>query len=213
MRTRGSVETCRSLDIGGLNRAGILVVGWTGSWIWSCDGKETARIGISVRGGSLQLSYRYRKNGSEWEPVDQRVPVVWRPCRFGGRRPYFRCCGVVNGLECNRTVTRIYGADKFFLCRHCYRLSYGSQHEDRWDRALRRANKIRTRLGGEPGLASIFPRRPKRVRHATYERLRDAVIEAECEAEERIEILAAKLMRIDVKLGRRSTKRRGRFWK
>jgi len=67
-------------------------------------------------------------------------------CRFGGARPYFVCPGVVNGITCGRRVAKLYGAGTYFLCRHCYRLAYASQREDRYDRALRRANNIRMRI-------------------------------------------------------------------
>jgi hypothetical protein len=33
------------------------------------------------------------------------------------------------------------GAARYFLGCHCYRLSYASQREDRYDRGLRQANK------------------------------------------------------------------------
>ena len=56
------------------------------------------------------------------------------------------------GVACRRRVGKLYGAGRYFLCRHCYRLAHASQHEDEWGRALRRANKIRRRLGGEPCL-------------------------------------------------------------
>ena len=78
-------------------------------------------------------------------------------CRFGGTRPYFICPGVVNGIACGRRVAKLYGPGRYFLCRHCYRLAHASQSEDNMDRTLRRANKIRQRLGGDPGMDAAFP--------------------------------------------------------
>ena len=69
--------------------------------------------------------------------------------------------------------------------------------EDRYDRALRRANNIRMRLGGEPGIASAFPGRPKGMHHQTYERLQSAVLNAEILAQERLVIALARLQRSD----------------
>ena len=135
------------------------------------------------------------------------------PCRFGGARPYFVCPGIINGIVCRRWVTKLYGAGRYFLCRHCYQLAYPSQREDRYDRALRRANKIRTRLGGEPGAASVFPARPKGMHHRTHERLQSAVLDAEIQAEERLTHLLARLQRGRRRGGRRSTGRpRKEFW-
>src|SRR6516162_11715075 len=127
------------------------------------------------------------------------------PCRFGGARPYFVCPGIVNGIVCGRWVTKLYGAGRYFLCRHCYQLAYASQREDRYDRALRRADKIRTRPGGEPGTASVFPARPKGMHQRTYERLQSAVLDAEILADERLAIVLARLQRGDRRDGRRST--------
>ena len=132
------------------------------------------------------------------------------PCRFGGTRPYFVCPGVINGIVCGRWVTKLYGAGRYFLCRHCYRLAYASQREDRYDRALRRADKIRVRLGGKPGTAWVFPDRPKGMHHQTYERLQSAALNDEILADERLGILVARLQRSESRSGGRTKKE---FWR
>jgi hypothetical protein len=136
------------------------------------------------------------------------------PCRFGGARPYFVCPDVVNGIACGRQVAKLYGAGTYFLCRHCYRLGYASQRENRYDRALRRANKIRIRLGREPGLAALFPDWPKGMHRQTYQRLQSAVLNAEILAEERIAVFLARLERRELGSERRSTGRSSNeFWR
>jgi len=154
-----------------------------------------------------------RIGGGEWEDVAETVRIVRVQCRFGGFRPYFICPGVVNGVVCGRRVTKLHGAGRYFLCRLCYRLAYASQREDRYDRGLRRANKIRMRLGGDPCIASAFPARPKGVHRQTYERLQSALLNAEIIAEERLVILLGRLQRSDRRRGRGSAGRpRKEFW-
>jgi hypothetical protein len=149
-----------------------------------------------------------RIGGGEWEGVTETVRIVRVPCRFGGARPYFICPGVVNGVACGRRVAKLYGPGRYFLCRHCYRLVHASQGEGGWDRALRRANKIRQRLGGDPGMAALFPERPKGMWRPTYERLRDEAFEAEILADDAFAIRAERLLaRID------NRKRKRRTWR
>ncbi len=207
--TKGTVERARSLDINKLNKAGCLRPGYWGGWQWTRDGERVADIVLRAAADRLTLSYRIREQGGEWRDVEQPTPILWVPCRFGGRRPYFLC----PGRGCGRRVTKLHGGGTYFLCRHCYRLAYASHREDHYDRALRRANNIRMRLGGEPGTASLFPERPKGMHQRTYERLRSEAWRAEMLAEEKLSTMLERLQRLERRT--RTRIRRGsskEFW-
>ncbi len=202
---RNTVESCRSIDVNQLHREGCLEPGRRGSWQWTRDGEKVASIIFRSEADRLRLFYRVRIGGGEWEAVEENINIARVPCRFGGSRPYFLCPGVVNGVTCGRRVAKLHGLGRYFLCRHCYRLAYASQSEGGWDRALRRANKIRQRLGGDPGMA--FPDRPKGMWRRTYDRLRDNAFEAEMLADQIFVIRAEQLL---ARLG--GPKRKRRFW-
>jgi hypothetical protein len=204
---RSKVEDCRSLDVNRLHREGCLRAGWAGGWSWTRDGERVAWIGLRAEIDRLRLIYRVRIGGGGWEDVVESVGIVRIPCRHGGARPYFICPGVVRGRACGRRVAKLYGPGRYFLCRHCYRVAYSSQSEGAFDRALRRANTIRQRLGGDPGWAAPFPRRPKGMWRRTYERLCDRTFEIEMQAEDAIE---ARLVRVNQRIDQSSRKRK--FW-
>ena len=58
-----------------------------------------------------------------------------------------------------------------FACRRCYRLAYRCQREDSYSRAMRRVNKIRHRLGWEPGILNNRGWKPKGMHWDTFDRL------------------------------------------
>jgi hypothetical protein len=176
---RKTVEACRSIDVNRLHKAGCLRSGWCGGWQWTRDGEKIGSINLRAEPDRLHLSYRARTAGGGWENLAQTVRIVRVPCRFGGARPYFICPGVVNGIACGRRIGKLHGPERYFLCRHCYGLVHASQSENTWTRALRRANKLRLRLGGEPGALSSFPQRPKGMWRRTYHCLRHDAFEAE----------------------------------
>jgi hypothetical protein len=161
-----TTDECRSLDVRRFNREGLLKSGNLFSWRWSRAGQEVASIGALVYQDKLVLSYR-SKSGGEWEDVKEPVALEWTPCNFGGERPWFVCPGV----RCGRRVAILYGPGMYFLCRRCYDLRYESQREDKKTRALRRAQRIRTRLGGSANMMEPFPEKPKGMHHDTYVRL------------------------------------------
>lgn len=179
------------LDVTLLNRAGVLVPGWAGGWQWKRNGAPLAEIRIACTDSGLVLAYRSRTNGGPWQDVEIAVPVRWVPCRFGGKRP-FLCCPM-----CGRSVVKlwVFGAT---ACRDCHGLTYPVQAEREDDRLARRANKIRMRLGEEPGLSFPFPRRPKGMHRRTYDRLAQEVFDIEWRLEA---IFAAKWQSMCSRLG------------
>ena len=191
---RDKVEYSRSIDVNRLHREGCLHAGWMGGWQWNQGAEKVASINLRAEPDWLHLSYRVRIAGGEWDNNEEPVRVVRVPCRFGGARPYFICPGVVNDIACGRRVAKLHGPGRYFLCRHCYRLAHASQSEGTWDRTLRRANKIKQRLGGDPGMAAPFPPKPKGMWRRTYDRLREEAFDAEMRAEEAFEINAARLL-------------------
>ena len=104
---KSKVQHCRSLDVNKMNKAGGLKPGYSGSWQWSEDGEQVASIGFSAAKTKITLNYRYRVYGSAWEDVEYSVAILWSPCRYGGKRAYFRCPGVGNGHVCGRRVLKL----------------------------------------------------------------------------------------------------------
>jgi hypothetical protein len=182
--------------------------GCAGGWQWTCDGERVAWINLRAEDDQLHLAYRVRMGGGDWEDVAETIRIVRSTCRFGGNRPYFVCPGVINGVACGRHVAKLHGPGRYFLCRRCYRLVYASQSETQWYRGLRRANKVRQRLGGDPGMDSSFPPRPKGMWRRTYEHLRERCFDTEMRADRAFELHAGRLLaRID------KPKSKRRFWR
>ncbi|MGH6845938.1 MAG: hypothetical protein ACREC0_00440 [Methylocella sp.] len=157
-----------------------------------------AWISLRAAAGCLNLTQRACDAGGGWHEVEETVCIVRIPFRFGGARPYFIRPGVVSGITCGRRVVKLHGPGRYFLCRHCYRLAHASQSEGRWERALRRANKIRQQLSGDPGMAAPFPKMPTGMWRQTYEGLCNQAFDAEMVADEAFAIGAERLLaRID----------------
>ena len=167
---KARVEECMRLDVNQLRRRGALAPGWHGSWSWSAGGR---RVGsISIDGGHDRVTLRYlsRADAGDRESIVEQVAIQWRQCRFGGERPFFMCPAITNGRACHRSTQKLICAGRYYLCRQCNRLAYGSQGECRSERAIRRLNKIRTRLGGDTGIDDPLPEKPKGMWARTYDR-------------------------------------------
>lgn len=176
------VEDFKALDVGALRRAGMLKSGRGGNWAWFRGDEKVGWIGLRAEPGVVILSYRRRWQGGDWQDCTERVPLEWVPCTLGGARPYFRCPGVVNGLRCGRRVGKLFAGGQYFLCRHCYRLTYSSQSQPSQDRLLRKANKMRQALGGEMGVDQPICR-PKGMWRRTFKRRKALILQTEMAAD------------------------------
>lgn len=163
---RVTVESYHRLDVRRLHRDGYLMPGVEFSWHWSRGGVRTGWIGLRVDDMSVTLTYRSRTIGGEWKPIEYTVLIDRTPCTFGGSRPWFLC----PARGCGRRVAVLYGG-AVFACRQCHRLAYDSQSEDAASRAMRRAGKVRARLGWGAGIANPTGTKPKWMRWKTYQRL------------------------------------------
>ncbi len=157
----------RALDIRRLQRDGLLTPARSFNWQWSINGEKVAEINICVDTCCVILNYRSRSNGGEWQPIEYPVTLEWTPCHLGGQRVWFRC----PAKGCGRRVAILFGGS-IFACRYCHKLAYQCQRETDDDRAMRRADTIRRRLGWEAGIANREGDKPKGMHLSTFERLK-----------------------------------------
>jgi len=161
-----TTDDYRAIDVRRWQREGLLTSGRVFVRQWTLNGEVTASIQVRVETDRLWLIYRHRSGGGEWKDENYPVRLDWTACNLGGQRPWFRC----PARGCNRRVAILYGGG-IFACRHCYRLAYPSQREASDDRALRRADRIRARLGWVPGIVNGGGFKPKGMHWCTFMRL------------------------------------------
>lgn len=153
----------RKLDVRRLAREGMLRPGNSGGWQWTHNDKVLSSIQMRAEADWLTLMYRHRERDGDWQDKRYRVYLARTPCNLGGSRPWFIC--PANG--CGRRVAILYGGG-IFACRRCYRLAYPSTREDSADRFARRADRLRKRLGWDPGMLNGHGDKPKWMRWETF---------------------------------------------
>jgi hypothetical protein len=161
-----TTEDYRALDVRRWAREGILRPGYRGSSQWTRGGKVVASIQMQVEYDRVILIYRHRSGDGKWKDERYPVRIERTPCNLGGSRHWF-ICPVVG---CGRRVAILYGGG-IFACRRCHRLAYASSREDTDARSTRRADRLRARLGWEPGILNGEGAKPKWMRWRTFERL------------------------------------------
>ena len=153
---------------------------WGGSLVWTntTTGERVGSIGyeadLGQDSGRVRLKYTSTRWDGERRELDYWIQLETTPQPFGGRRWWFIC------PRTGRRAVKLYlpnGAFTF-ASRQAYRLAYRSQRETARDRALRRAFKLREKLGGHDGIGDYIPK-PKWMRWPTFDRKLGEVAAAE----------------------------------
>jgi hypothetical protein len=163
---RNTTSDYQSLDVRWLLKRGLLTPGRSETISWSRNGNTIASIQVRAEADRVVLNYRSRSHGDYWQAMEYPVYLEWTHCHLGGRRAWFRC----PAHGCSRRVAILYGG-AIFACRHCHRLAYESQREAGYDRMARRADRLRDKLGWEPGILNGNGIKPKGMHWRTFERL------------------------------------------
>lgn len=135
-----TTDEVKRIDIRYMRRQDLLKPNTRGSLSWTCGGEPSGNIRYTCYQHELHLHYRYRKNGDNWQPIEQQITIEHTPCHYGGDRPWFRC------PHCHKRVAILYCAGRLFLCRHCYQLPYESQQVDKISRLIAQKHKLGERI-------------------------------------------------------------------
>ena len=161
-RFASKVDEFHKLDLADFKRAWFEC--WrAGSVTWSRGGHPTGSIGYRLAPDHMRLEYSVTRQG-ERVPINERFDFSFTEQPLGGQRRWIVC------RSCQRRCRVIYGGT-YFRCRQCYRATYPSQYEFIRLPGISRADRVRNKLGGDPGLINPFPRKPKGMHWRTYRRL------------------------------------------
>jgi hypothetical protein len=180
------VEDCLALDVNRLARnGGISRDHWiSGTYGWTCTDTQERVASVnydlipSSSGPILQLRYTVSSPGGPG-PVRVSVRLEEMSCHFGGSRWWFAC------PRCDRRAGKLHipPEGELFACRKCHGLYYQVQRENVIWRTLRRAQRMRKRLGGD-GSSDFLYSRPKGMHRLTFERRLREVYKADRQVEE-----------------------------
>ena len=170
--SRATVESQYQLDLRWMKKKGCLHPGASGSITWSGGGQQVKTVEFLVEQDQIVLKFRHASRSTDGSEMRKTIKFDRTPCNYGGTRTWFRCPG------CRRRTPVVYWIGSHFRCRLCCGLVYESQNEGQADRLWRKAQEIRTRLGGNVNTFGPFLR-PKGMHWRTYWRYRAQVRQLE----------------------------------
>lgn len=127
------------LDIRYFRKHNLLQPGTSREWI------QRGSIGCAVSedGSAINLAYSSQRRGDP-EPRSMHYPVPLEsiPCRYGGKRLYFRC----PSSNCHRRCELLYSCGAYFICRKCCGYVYPSQKGEKLGKLLQARGKLVARI-------------------------------------------------------------------
>ncbi len=181
---RELITNLRFLNVRWLNKQGLLKSKGVKTLSWSRNGKPWGKMEVLVEEDCIRLIYKVSRNDGPWEDKDVEIKLLKTSCRFGGFQYWFEC------PVCRRRVCCVYLSNTW-CCRHCGHLAYPSENEDEIERLRSKALKLKEKLRGEYWI------KPKGMHQKTYDRLREAFLEAEAKADDAFD---EKLQQLDQRL-------------
>ena len=169
-RNHRFTDELRALDVRRLYRDGCLGGEGAGPVTVTWSGAGTSSITVVPDRIGVILEYSVC-DGEDQEEHSERIVIQRTKCHFGGSRPWWFC------PRCGRRCAILYGGRRFF-CRRCRDIRYRSQSESKAERLLRKAERIRAKVGGSGIVFGDFPPKPKGMHWRTYHRLRDEAEDA-----------------------------------
>src|SRR5262245_23684819 len=191
---RLTVESALRLDIDQLMRNKVIVLG---AFVFG-------RMQFEFYDQTLMIEFesRLQRPGNSWlrlkyailnyhsgeeHQIDDRILLIASKPPFGGMRWWFECPR--SGRKAR--VLHLPLGGRHFCSRRVYRLTYASQRDTVYDRALRRSRKLCIRLGADPA-DNDYPEKPKRMRWTTYNSIIGRISAADRIADKRLVRLLAR---------------------
>lgn len=173
LESKAVTSSCLSIDVADLKKAGALE---SGCQFTLQFGHQYGEMYGETEDAQVWFIYAILR-GDDYHDCVDCVPLSFTPMRFGGDRPWFMC----PYEHCDKRVKKLYIAGRLG-CRHCLSLTHQSKNESRSDRLLRKADKIRTKLGWKLGILNPIEAKPKGMSERCYVRFLLEYNRLQCEA-------------------------------
>jgi hypothetical protein len=163
---------------------------WTSTRTGERIGSISYEADLDQQSGRVRLKYTTTRYDGEKRASDYWIQLETTPQPFGGRRWWLIC------PRTGKRAAKLYlpnGAFTF-ASRQAHGLAYACQREPAHDRALRRALKLRGKLGGTGGIGGYISK-PRWMREATYDRKLEEIFAAEEVVDAHMEVLVRKVDR------------------